>query len=292
MGAEAAEGAGGIVDIGVEAEGLVRLALAEDLGVEGDITTAAVCPPGAEGRAVVVSRQPCRLAGQPVAAKVFELAGPGASYEVLVEDGEDAGPGREVARVSGPLSALLAGERTALNFLCHLSGIATLTSRLVGIAEPHGVAVLDTRKTTPGMRVLEKYAVMMGGGTNHRRGLFDGVLIKDNHIAAAGGLEIAVRRARNALGDRFPIEVEAADLGQVREALDAGADIVMLDNMRPELVLEAVGLVGGRARVEISGGVTPENLAEYVRLGADTISLGFITHSAPAADLSMEVEPG
>lgn len=280
------------MDIADEAEGLVRLALAEDLGVDGDITTGAVCRPGEEGRAAVLSGEPCRLAGQPVAARVFELAGPGASYEALVPDGSDAAPGQEVARVTGDLATILAGERTALNFLCHLSGIATLTSRLTAFTEPAGVTLLDTRKTTPGMRALEKYAVRMGGGTNHRMGLFDGVLIKDNHIAAAGGLETAVRRARNAVGHRFPIEVEAAGLGQVREALDAGADIIMLDNMSPEAVREAVGLIGGRARVEVSGGIGPDNLREYAGLGADTISLGFITHSAPAADLSMEIRIG
>lgn len=280
------------MDIADEAEGLIRLALAEDLGVEGDITTGSVCEPGAEGRAVVTCKQRCRLAGQPVAARVFELAGRGASYEALVEDGADAGPGQEIARVTGDLATILAGERTALNFLCHLSGIATLTSGLAAIARDGGVALLDTRKTTPGMRALEKYAVRMGGGTNHRGGLFDGVLIKDNHIAAAGGLGEAVRRARDALGDRFPIEVEAAGFGQVRQALDAGADIIMLDNMNPEAVREAVELIAGRARVEVSGRVTPDNLEEYVGLGADMISLGFITHSAPAADLSMEIEVG
>lgn len=280
------------MDIAREAEGIIRLALAEDLGVDGDVTTAAACSPGAVGRATVISRQPCRVAGQPVAAKVFSMAAPGAGYVALVEDGADAAPGQEIAKVEGPLAAILAGERTALNFLCHLSGIATLTSRLVAIAAPHGVAIMDTRKTTPGLRVLEKYAVRMGGGTNHRQGLFDGVIIKDNHIAAAGGVEIAVRRVRNALGDRYPIEVEAADLAEVREALDSGAEMIMLDNMPPSMVAEAVGLIGGRARVEVSGGVGPDSISTYVKLGADMISMGFITHSAPAADLSLEIAAG
>jgi nicotinate-nucleotide pyrophosphorylase (carboxylating) len=277
------------MDIAQQAEGVIRMALAEDLGVEGDVTTGAVCPGGETGRAVVISKGPCRVAGQPVAARVFALAGPGARYTELVPDGGDAAPGQQIGRVEGPLEAILSAERTALNFLCHLSGIATLTARLVAIASPFGVRLLDTRKTTPGLRVLEKYAVRMGGGSNHRQGLFDGVIIKDNHIAAAGGLELAVRKVRNTLGDRFGIEVEAADLSQVREALDAGADVIMLDNMPPEMVAEAVAMVGGRAGVEVSGGVSPDNLASYVRLGMDSISLGFITHSAPAADLSLDL---
>ena len=179
-----------------------------------------------------------------------------------------------------------------MNFLCHMTGIATLTARLVELASPYGVKILDTRKTNPGMRPLEKYAVSMGGGTNHRQGLYDGVLIKDNHIAAAGGLEIAVRRARNAYGERYPIEVEADSLAQVRQAVEAGADIIMLDNMQPAAVTDALAIIAGRAVSEVSGGITPENLPGYVKLGMDTISLGFITHSAPAADLSLELDLG
>jgi nicotinate-nucleotide pyrophosphorylase (carboxylating) len=277
------------MEIAERAEGIVRLALSEDLGIEGDVTTKAACPPDAVGRAAVVSRAPCRVAGQPIAAKVFSLVAGGAEYRALVEDGKDASPGQEIATVTGPLEAILTGERTALNFLCHLSGIATVTARLVAMAGPHGVRILDTRKTTPGLRVLEKYAVSMGGGTNHRQGLFDGIIIKDNHIAAAGGLELAVRRVRNALGDRFPIEVEAADLAQVRQAVDAGADIIMLDNMSPETVADAVALIGKKAQTEVSGGVSPDNIGSYLGLGIDSISLGFITHSAPAADLSLEL---
>jgi len=280
------------VDIAEKALGIIRLALAEDLGADGDITTSAVCPPEASGKARIVSRSPCRVAGGPVAANVFELAGGGVTYQTLVSDGQSASPGQDIAHLSGPLATLLAGERTALNFLCHMTGIATLTARLVEIANPYGVKILDTRKTNPGMRPLEKYAVAMGGGTNHRQGLYDAVLIKDNHIAAAGGLEIAVRRARNAYGDKYPIEVEADGLAQVREALDAGADIIMLDNMSPASVTDALALIGGRAKSEVSGGITPESLPGYVKLGMDSISLGFITHSAPAADLSLELELG
>lgn len=278
------------MDIVEKAEGLIRLALSEDLGVEGDITTNAACPSCGDGRAAVLCREPCRVAGQPVAERVFALAGPGAAYRPLVEDGKAAGRGQEIALVEGPLAAILAGERTALNFLCRLSGIATLTARLVALAGPYGVDVMDTRKTTPGLRVLEKYAVRAGGGTNHREGLFDGVIIKDNHIAAAGGLEIAVRRTRNLLADRYPIEVEAGTLAEVREALDAGADIIMLDNMDTGTVEKAVALVGGRARLEVSGGITPENFIGFAGLGVDAISLGFLTHSAPAVDMSLELE--
>ncbi len=280
------------MDIAEKALGIIRLALAEDLGAEGDITTAAACPPDARGKAAIISRGPCRVAGGPIAAKVFELAGKDATYDTLVPDGGGAAPGQVIARVEGLLSTVLVGERTALNFLCHLCGIATLTARLVEIASPYGVEILDTRKTNPGMRPLEKYAVAMGGGTNHRQGLYDGVLIKDNHIAAAGSLEIAVRRVRNAYGDKYPVEVEAATLAEVREALDSGADIIMLDNMAPTMVKDAVALIDSNARTEVSGGVTPENLGDYVKLGIDSISLGFITHSAPAADLSLELEVG
>jgi nicotinate-nucleotide pyrophosphorylase (carboxylating) len=280
------------MDIAEKALGMIRMALAEDLGVEGDITTRAACPPDKRGTADIISRQPCRIAGGPIAARVFELAGEGATYETLVADGQSAGPDQVIARVEGPLATVLAGERTALNFLGHLSGIATLTARLVEMAQGTGVQIMDTRKTAPGMRSLEKYAVAMGGGTNHREGLFDGIIIKDNHIAAAGGLEIAVKRVRNAYGDRYPIEVEAATLAEVREAVDSGADIIMLDNMDPQSVKSAVGLIGHRARIEVSGGVTPDTLASYTGLGIDAISLGFITHSAPAADLSLELEVG
>jgi len=278
------------MEIEAEAEGIIRLALAEDLGTGGDITTRSVCPEPGEGRASVVCRGPCTVAGQPVARRVFELAGPGASYTVLVEDGGRADGGGEIARVEGPLDTLLAGERTALNFLCRLSGIATLTAGLVALAAPYGVKVMDTRKTTPGLRALEKYAVRMGGGTNHRFGLYDAVLIKDNHIAAAGGVGVAVRRARDELGGGYRLEVEASTMEEVREALDAGADVIMLDNMDVPTVREAVALVSGRAALEVSGGVTPGTLAEYAAEGVDMVSLGFLTHSAPAADIALELE--
>lgn len=277
--------------IAEKAEGLIRLALAEDLGVEGDVTTRSIFDEEAAGKGIVLCKEPCVLAGQAIAGRVFELAGPGADYEALADDGTSCSSGDEVARVTGSLATILAGERTALNFLCHLSGIATVTARLVALVGSGGVDLMDTRKTTPGFRVLEKYAVECGGGTNHRFGLYDGVIIKDNHIAAAGGLEPAVRRVRNALGETFPVEVEASNLAQVREALDSGADIIMLDNMEPGKVARAVAMVGGRARVEVSGGVNAENLPKYTQLGVDAVSLGSITHSAPAVDMSLEIEP-
>ena len=277
------------MDIADKSEGIIRIALAEDLGSEGDITTRAVCRPGDVGKGQLVCGESCTVAGQPVVARVFALAGPGASYRQRVKDGDSAAAGQALGEVEGPLLAVLSGERTALNFLCHLSGIATLTARLVAMAAPHGVKIMDTRKTTPGLRILEKYAVSAGGGTNHRVGLYDGVIIKDNHIAAAGDLSVAVRRARNSLGDRFPLEVEASTLAEVRQAVDCGADIIMLDNMEPGQVEQAVAIIGGRAKVEVSGGVNPDNIGPYLRLGIDFISLGFITHSAPPVDISLRL---
>jgi len=277
------------LDIADKAEGIIRIALAEDLGPEGDITTSAVCKPDDVGKGQLVCGEPCTVAGQPVVARVFALAGPGASYRQLVKDGDSAAAGQALGEVEGPLLAVLSGERTALNFLCHLSGIATLTARLVVMASPHGVKIMDTRKTMPGLRILEKYAVSAGGGTNHRVGLYDGVIIKDNHIIATGGLPVAVRRARNSLGDRFPLEVEASTLVEVRQAVDCGADIIMLDNMEPGQVEQAVAIIGGRAKVEVSGGVNPDNIGSYLRLGIDFISLGFITHSAPSVDISLRL---
>ena len=277
------------MDIADKAEGIIRIALAEDLGSKGDVTTEAVCRPGDVGKGQLVCGEPCTLAGQPVADRVFALAGPGASYRQRVQDGGSAAAGQVIGEVEGPLVAVLSGERTALSFLCHLSGIATLTARLVAMAAPHGVKIMDTRKTTPGLRMLEKYAVSAGGGTNHRVGLYDGVIIKDNHIAAAGGIPVAVRRARNALGDELPLEVEASTLAEVRQAVDSGADIIMLDNMSPGQVEKAVAIIGGRAKVEVSGGMNPDNIGSYLGSGIDFISLGFITHSAPPVDISLRL---
>ncbi|MDD5448328.1 MAG: carboxylating nicotinate-nucleotide diphosphorylase [Actinomycetota bacterium] len=276
-------------DIRLEAEEIVRIALLEDLGTEGDVTTRAVLEEGATGKGTVVAREDCTVAGQPVAQAVFSVSGGKASYTPFVNDGEKAAAGTALGVVEGDLASILSCERTMLNFLSHMSGIATLTSKFARLAARYGVEVMDTRKTTPGLRLLEKYAVAIAGGKNHRFGLFDGVIIKDNHIAAVGGIDIAIRRARDFLGTRFPIEVEASTLSEVRVALENGADIIMLDNMNPSEVEKAVQFIGKRARVEVSGGVNLENFSSYLGLGIDAISLGLLTHSAPAVDISLDI---
>jgi nicotinate-nucleotide pyrophosphorylase (carboxylating) len=268
---------------------LVRRALAEDIGA-GDVTTAATVSPDARGTATLLAKSPCVLAGLDVAREVFRQVDAGITFDALVADGATCAPGDVVARLAGPAAGLLIAERTALNVLQHLSGIATLTRRFVDAAAGR-LVVLDTRKTVPTLRSLAKYAVRCGGGTNHRVGLFDGVLIKDNHIRLAGGIRPAVDRVRARAGG-MPIEVEAQSQADVDEALAAGADVIMLDNLSDDDVRAAVGRIAGRARVEISGGVTLERLPRLVTLGADTVSVGALTHSAPAADLSLEIDVG
>jgi len=275
------------MDITEKALGIIRFALAEDLGSEGDITSKAIFDSSQTGRGRIVCHEACVIAGQPIAAKVFELQG--AEYEPVITDGLRARKGDVIGNVQGRILDILSGERTALNFLSRLCGIATTTQRLVELAKPYEVEIMDTRKTTPGMRVLEKYAVSVGGGKNHRMGLFDGILIKDNHITCAGGIELAVRRVRNKYGETYPVEVEATTLAEVREAVAAQVDVIMLDNMKPDEIKKAVAMVGGKAKVEVSGGLKPHDLPEYVKLGMNYISLGFITHSSPAIDISLEV---
>jgi nicotinate-nucleotide pyrophosphorylase (carboxylating) len=272
---------------------LVARALAEDLGA-GDVTAEAVIDEAAEARAEIVQKQPGVLFGLEAAAEVFRHAGAG-PLEASAPEGEwrDQVPAL-VATVSGPARALLAAERTALNFLCHLSGVATLTTRFVEAAEGSGAKILDTRKTTPGLRALEKAAVKAGGGTNHRMGLDDAILIKDNHAALAGGVGGAVRRAREA-GSGMEVEVECGDLDEVRDAVAAGADRLLLDNMDSDELRKAVAAAGERAEgqapiLEASGGVTLENVAEIAATGVDFVSVGALTHSAPALDLSMRIE--
>ena len=273
---------------------LVAHALAEDLG-RGDITSDAVVPAYARARAVIVQKQPGVVFGVGAAREAFRQAGAG-GFEQLAPEGEWREPPAEVAIADGSARALLAAERTALNFLCHLSGIATLTARFVAAVEGTAVTILDTRKTTPGMRALEKAAVAAGGATNHRMGLYDAVLIKDNHAAAAGGVVAAVRLAREA-HPRFDIEVECSDEAEVSAALGAGAGRLLLDNMSPEALRAAVAARdaadrtgSGPATLEASGQVTLENVAEVAATGVDFISIGALTHSAPALDLSMELE--
>lgn len=266
----------------------VRRALAEDLGW-GDITTEATVPADLQARGELVVRAPCVLAGLDVAAEAFRQLDPRASVVRHRRDGEQCQPGDCVAEVTGFATALLTAERTALNFLQQLSGIATLTRGFVD-ASGGMITVLDTRKTTPGLRLLEKYAVRAGGGVNHRVALDDGILIKDNHIRLAGGVREAVKRMR-AAGHEMPIEVEAQSLADVGAALEAGANIILVDNMTIEDVRETVRRSRGRAKVEISGGVTLDRLPDLARTGAEYVSVGALTHSAPAADISFEIQP-
>lgn len=256
--------------------------LAEDVG-DGDLTSLAVVDEDATCEAQLQLREPGVVCGLDAAAAVFEALG--ASLEPLVAEGELVEPG-PVALVAGPARAVLTGERLALNLLGRLSGIATLTRRYVDAVDGTGVAVLDTRKTTPGLRALEKYAVRCGGGRNHRLGLYDGILIKDNHLRLAGSIPGAVRRAKRA---GVPVEVECDTLDQVREALAAGADEILLDNMPLETLREAVALTAGRARLEASGGVTLETVRAIAETGVDFVSVGALTHSARSLDVSLEV---
>jgi nicotinate-nucleotide pyrophosphorylase (carboxylating) len=266
---------------------LVREALAEDVG-PGDVTTAATVPAGARARGAIVVRADCVVAGLEVAKEVFAQVDPAIEYVALRSDGDRCEAGRRIAAVEGPAAGILTAERTALNFLQFLSGIATRTDEIVRAAGAH-LTILDTRKTVPGLRALSKYAVRCGGGSNHRMGLYDGVLIKDNHIASAGGVPEAIRRVR-AAGSSLPIEVEADTLDDVDAAVAAGADIVLLDNMTDDEVGAAVDRVAGRARVEVSGGLTADRVRRLAARGVDFVSVGAITHSAPAVDMSLELE--
>jgi nicotinate-nucleotide pyrophosphorylase (carboxylating) len=266
---------------------IVRRALAEDLGW-GDVTTEATVPPELQARGALLAKCPCVLAGLDVAAEAFRQLDPRVSFVAKSADGEACGAGQTVAELRGFAGALLTAERTALNFLQRLSGIATLTRRFVDAAGGR-LTVLDTRKTTPTLRVLEKYAVRAGGGVNHRAALDDGILIKENHIRLGGGVGETVRKMR-AAGHEMPIEIETQSLAEVDEALAAGADIILLDNLSIDDMREAVARARGRAKTEISGGVTLDRLPALAALGADYVSIGALTHSAPAADLSLELE--
>ena len=277
----------GPLDVG-DYRDVVRRALVEDIGT-GDITTCAIVPAAGAARGSLIARGPCILAGLDVAAETFRQLDPDVTFGARRPDGAACAPGDTIAEVAGAADALLTGERTALNLLQRLSGIATLTRRFVDAAGG-AITVLDTRKTTPGLRRLEKYAVRAGAGKNHRAALDQSVLIKDNHIRLAGGISEAMQRVR-AAGLSDPIEVEAESLDDVDAALAAGATIVLLDNMPIDEIREAVRRSRGRAAVEISGGVTLERVPELARTGAEYVSVGALTHSAPAADISFEVEP-
>jgi nicotinate-nucleotide pyrophosphorylase (carboxylating) len=269
---------------------LVRRALEEDVR-DGDVTTEAIVPADVQARGTFLIKSEGVLAGLEVAFEVFRQLdkGPVGSFAVRVRDGEWCRPGTEVADVVAPARTLLVGERTALNYLQRLSGIATLARRFAEAA--HGrISILDTRKTTPTLRALEKYAVRVGGGENHRSGLFDAILIKDNHIALAGGVKAAIDRAR-AHRPGMPIEIEAATLGDVDLALAEAVEVILLDNMTTADIRIAVARAAGRAKTEISGGVTLERLPELAATGADFVSVGALTHSAPAIDISFEIQP-
>ncbi len=276
-----------LVMIGVDR--IIENALLEDIHT-GDITTMAVVPVTREIRARLVAKERFVLAGISVAARVFRLLDGTVTFTQCCSDGVVAEKGTVLAEMNGDAAILLQGERVALNLLQRMSGIATLTAQFVAAVRGTKAKVVDTRKTTPGLRILEKYAVRVGGGTNHRSGLYDGVLIKENHIAAAGGISVAVERARATIPHTVKIEVETENLTQVAEAVAAGAEIIMLDNMDLATMREAVLLIDGRALVEASGGVSLETVAGIAGTGVDLISVGALTHSARAMDISMLLE--
>jgi nicotinate-nucleotide pyrophosphorylase (carboxylating) len=263
-------------------------AFAEDLGLSGDITTNAVIPADAVSRAVIAARKPGRIAGLPIAEAAFRRLDPSIEFRVAIADGGDAERGATIAEVSGNTRAILAAERVALNYLGRLCGIATQTRAFVRAIEGTGARVCCTRKTTPGLRAFEKYAVRAGGGVNHRFGLFDAVLIKDNHIAAAGSIGAAVERARQAVGHLVKIEVEVDRLDQLEEALRHKIDAALLDNMSADQLRRAVAMAGGAIALEASGGVTLDTVRVIAETGVDLISSGALTHSAQALDLGLD----
>jgi nicotinate-nucleotide pyrophosphorylase (carboxylating) len=270
-------------------EPIVRAALLEDLGRAGDITTDAIVPEEAEIAAVIAARQPGVVAGLDATLLAFELLDPGLRIETLRPDGARIARGDAVARIAGRARPVLAAERTALNLLCRMSGVATATRVLADAIAGTKAKIVCTRKTTPGLRTLEKEAVRLGGGANHRFGLDDAMLIKDNHIALAGGVRPALERARRHAGHLVKIELEVDTLDQLAEALDVGVDAVLLDNMSPETLRRAVAMVDGRAVTEASGRISPDTAAAVAATGVDLISSGWITHSAPILDLGLDI---
>jgi nicotinate-nucleotide pyrophosphorylase (carboxylating) len=267
---------------------IVSRALAEDVGA-GDLTTLAIVDAQDQCRAEIVAQADGVIAGLPVARLTFHAVDPQVTFDAIVSDGARVSDGMTIAHLAGPTRAILTAERTALNFLQRLSGIATTTAEYVETVHGTAARVLDTRKTAPGLRLLDKYAVRMGGGHNHRVGLFDGVLIKDNHLRAAGGVGEAVRRAQAAAHHLVKVEVEVQTLEEVEEAVGADADVILLDNMDVSEVREAVGLIAGRCLTEVSGGVTLDSIRELAETGVDFISVGALTHSVTALDISLEI---
>jgi nicotinate-nucleotide pyrophosphorylase (carboxylating) len=271
-------------------EPIIRAALLEDLGRAGDITTDAIVDDDAEAQALMVARQPGVLAGLDAGLMAFELLDSALLIERLAEDGDRLERGQTVARITGRARAILAAERTALNFTCRLSGVATATRQLADAVGNHKAKIVCTRKTTPNLRILEKEAVRAGGGANHRFGLDDAMLIKDNHVAMAGGVGAALDRARAHAGHLVKIELEVDTLEQLKEAMEHGADAVLLDNMGANTLREAVEIVNGRAITEASGRITVETVPDIAATGVDLISSGWITHSAPILDLGLDIE--
>ncbi|MGE5513404.1 MAG: carboxylating nicotinate-nucleotide diphosphorylase [Bacteroidota bacterium] len=269
-------------------ESVVRAALLEDLGRAGDITTDAVAPADARARTALVARQPGVLAGLDLALLAFRLIDASIAVEVQRRDGSSLAPGDIIATVAGSARGILTAERVALNFLCHLSGIATATAAIVEAVRGHQARITCTRKTMPGLRALQKYALRVGGGANHRFGLDDGVLIKDNHIAVAGSIAAAVQRARAAIGHLVKVEVEVDTLEQLEQALAARVDAVLLDNMSTDDLRQAVSIVAGRAITEASGRITPATAPAVAATGVDLISIGWLTHSVTTLDIGLD----
>lgn len=269
-------------------EPIIRAALVEDLGRAGDLTTDAIVPADLKATTVLAARQDGVVAGLDIAAGTFRLLDPQAVIAVERGDGARVSPGAVIATVTGSARALLTGERTALNILCRLSGIASATAAVVQAVREHKATIVCTRKTTPGLRALEKYAVRAGGGGNHRFGLDDAILIKDNHVAIAGGIRPALERAKAAAGHMVKIELEVDTLAQLEEALAVGVDAVLLDNMSPDQLRQAVAMVGGRALTEASGRVTAATAPTIAASGVDLISVGWLTHSAPILDIGLD----
>ena len=268
----------------------VRGALAEDLGRAGDLTTLSVVPEEVAWQGTIVARQSGVIAGLEVAALAFRLVDPEICFKAGLSDGETVRPEQSLVSIEGSARGILTAERVALNFLGHLSGVASTTARLVQKIQGSGASVVGTRKTTPGLRALEKYAVRAGGGCNHRFGLDDAVLIKDNHLAVAGSPRAAISRVRERVGHLVKIEIEVDTLEQLSEALQCGVDAVLLDNMSPECLREAVRVVDGRAITEASGGITEATIGPIAETGVDLISVGWITHSAPSLDLGLDFD--
>ncbi|MBR1120005.1 carboxylating nicotinate-nucleotide diphosphorylase [Bradyrhizobium lablabi] len=269
-------------------EPLVRMALLEDLGRAGDLTTDAIVPPDRRTTTVLAARQAGVVAGLDLARLAFHLIDPAIEMRVERGDGAALAPGDMIADISGPARGILTAERVALNFLCRLSGIASATASITAAIGNHKAKVVCTRKTTPGLRAIEKYAVRVGGGSNHRFGLDDAVLIKDNHVALAGGVSEALKRAKGGVGHLVKIELEVDTLDQLKEALDCGVDAVLLDNMTPDVLAKAVDMVAGRAVTEASGRITPATAPQIAAAGVDLISVGWLTHSVAILDIGLD----